>query len=203
MSAVPARGVVDTIVRTWRAPRAVMGEQVAAGLTEPRSLVQLMLACGLFFVASLPMAVRTSTVLSVDEPVSAAVSAHLFAWGAVAPLAGYGLAALVHLAARAFGARGGFLDARAALFWSGLAVSPAVLAIGAAGAFAASLTGRVVPQVGWLAYPALALWVWIFAASLAETEGFASTGRVAVVVVAVLAIVVALFEIAAARNGVR
>jgi hypothetical protein len=149
------------------------------------------------------MAVRTSTVLSVEEPVSAAVSAHLFAWGAVAPLAGYGLAALVHLAARAFGGRGGFLGARAALFWSGLAVSPAVLAIGVAGAFAASLTGRVVPQVAWLAYPALALWVWIFAASLAETEGFASTWRVAAVVVVALAIVVAMVEFAAARNGVR
>ena len=67
----------------------------------------------------------------MDEPVSAAISANLFAWGAVAPLLGYGLAAGAHLVARAFGGRGGFLGARAALFWSGLAVTPAALAIGA------------------------------------------------------------------------
>ena len=87
--------------------------------------------------------------------------------------------------ARAFGGRGGFLGARAALFWSGLAV-------GAGGAGdrrhrrrrrGADRAGAAVARLARLCRRS-ALWVWIFAASLAEAEGFASTGRVAAVVVA-------------------
>ena len=195
MAAAP-RGLVDTMAGALRRPRAVMASQVAAGLSEPRALVHLMLACGLFFVASLPMAVRTSADLAVDEPLSAAVSAHLFAWGAVAPLIGYGLAAAIHIAARGFGGRRGFLGTRAALFWSALAVAPAVLAGGLLGAV---LPGR---PAAWLGYGAGALWIWIFAGSLAETAGFASTGRVAAVVACFLAVLAALIALAA-RNGVR
>lgn len=202
MIAMPSRGLVDTIALSWRAPRAVMADAVSAGLTEARTLVHLMLACGVFFVASLPLAVRSAGGLTVDEPVSATVSAHLFAWGAVAPLLGYGVAAVVHLIARAFGGRGRFLAARAALFWSGLAVAPAALLIGIVGAVGVSLTGRVLPWLDWLGYIALALWVWIFAASLAETEGFASTGRVAAVVATILVGIAGLAEYAA-RHGVR
>jgi hypothetical protein len=108
----------------------------------------------------------------------------------------------VHLVARGFGGSGGFHGARAALFWSGLALSPAVLAIGLVDAVGVALTGRALAVVGWLGVAALGLWVWIFAASLAETEGFASTARVAAVIVLVLA-GAALFIELAARGGVR
>lgn len=193
------RGLVDAIARSWRDPRGVMAGQVAAGLSEPRALVHLMLACMLVFVARLPEAVRMAEGLPVDEPVNAAVAAHLFAWGAVAPLLGYALAAVVHLVARGFGGRGGFLGARAALFWSGLALSPAVLALGALDALAG---GRAAAWLSLAGLAALGLWVWVFAASLAEAEGFASTGRVAAVVVLVLAAGVALVELAI-RGGAR
>jgi len=200
--AEPPRGLVDGIARAWRAPRRAMAAEVAAGLSERRALLHLLLACGLLFVASLPMAVRSSAGLAVDEPVSAAVSAHLFAWGALAPLLGYALAAAVQLVARAFGGRGGFLGARAALFWSALAAAPAALAVSVIGALGTVLAGRVLPQLAWLAFPAFGLWVWIFAASLAETQGFDSTGRVAGAVVLVLLAIVALAEYAS-RHGVR
>ena len=199
---VPAAGLVDTIARSWRDPRGVMAAQLAAGLSEPRALVHLLLACALVFVARLPMAARSAGGLPVDEPVSAAISANLFAWGAVAPLLGYGLAAGVHLVARAFGGRGGFLGARAALFWSWLAVTPAVLAIGLLDAVGVALTGRALAWLGWLGFAAVGLWVWIFAASLAEAEGFGSTARVAAGVVLVLGAGVALVELAL-RGGVR
>jgi hypothetical protein len=189
------RGLVDTVARSWRDPRGVMAAQVAAGLSESRALAHLMLACGLVFVARLPMAVRSAEGLPVDEPVSAAVSAQLFAWGAVAPLLGYGAAAAAHLVAKGFGGRGGFLGARAALFWSGLAISPAVLGIGLLDALGVAATGRALPWLAWLGLAALGLWVWIFAASLAEAEGFASTARVAAVVVAALAALAALVEL--------
>ena len=188
--AAPPRGLVDTIFRSWRDPRGVMAAQVAGGLSEARALVHLLLACGLFFVASLPAAVRTSAALDVDEPVSAAVSAHLFAWGAVAPLVAYALAVLVHLVARAFGGQPGFLRARAALFWSALAAAPAVLAAG--------LAGVVLPDRPWLGLAAAGVWVWLFSASLAEAEGFASTVRVSAGVVAAIGL-----ALLAVRAGVR
>ena len=76
------------------------------------------------------------------------MSAHLFGYVALAPLIAYGLAAVVHLVARAFGARGSFLAARAALFWSALAAAPVALGVAlvgvaaeAAGQGAAGLVG--------------------------------------------------------------
>ena len=77
-----------------------------------------------------------------------------------------------------------------------------MLAIGLLDAVGVALTGRALPWLGWLGFAALGLWVWIFAASLAEAEGFASTARVAAAVVVVLAAIAALVELAA-RGGVR
>ncbi|HET9068449.1 MAG TPA: YIP1 family protein [Amaricoccus sp.] len=200
----PPRGLVDAIARSWRDPRGVMAAQVAAGLSEPRALMHLMLACLLVFVARLPAAVRSAGALPVEDGVSAAVSAHLFGWIAVAPLLGYGLAALIHLLARAFGGRGGFLAARAALFWSALATCPAILAIGLADALGVALTGGgAVPGLAWFGLAAAGLWAWIFAASLAEAEGFGSTGRVAAAVVLVLGALLALAEAAIPSVGAR
>jgi hypothetical protein len=178
------RGLVDRIFRAWRDPRGAMEEEVATGLGEPRALVHLMLACGLFFVASLPTALRSARGLDVEDPVSAAVAAHLFAWGALAPLAAYGCAAVVHLAARAFGARGGFLAARAAFFWSALALAPFAVLAALAGVAAELALPRVLPWIGWLDYAGLALWLWVFSGSLAVAEGFGRTGRVAAAIAA-------------------
>jgi hypothetical protein len=144
-----AEGLVDAIWHGWRDPRGAMARQVAAGLSEPRALVHLMLACGLYFVASLPNAVREARALAVPD--EGAIAAHLFAWIAVAPLLAYALAALVHLAALAFGARGGFLAARAALFWSALLAAPVALALAVigVGAEAAGLLPWTTRPAGW------------------------------------------------------
>jgi hypothetical protein len=161
-----------------------MADEVATGLGESRALVHLMLACGLFFVASLPTALRQAQGIDAEDPVSAAIAAHLFGWGALAPLAAYGLAALVHLAARAFGASGGFLAARAAFFWSALALAPFAVLAALVGVAAELALPRVLPWVGWLDYAGLALWLWVFSGSLAVAEGFGRPGRVAAVIAA-------------------
>jgi hypothetical protein len=179
-----AEGLVDAIWRGWRDPRGAMARQVATGLGEARSLVHLMLACGLFFVASLPNALRAAQALEIEDAVQAAVSAHLFAWLALAPLAAYGLAALVALVARSFGGRAGFRGARAALFWSALLLAPLTLVLALLGAGIEIAAPRLLPLSAWLGYAVLASGVWFFAASLAEVEGFAATGRVAAVVAA-------------------
>ena len=185
-------GLVDAIGRGWRAPRAAMAAELDRGLNEGRALVHLMTACGLFFVASLPNAVREARGLGIDDAVEGAVSAHLFAWLALAPLLAYALAALVHLAARGYGARGGFLAARAAVFWSLLLAAPLALALAVLGAIVEIAAPVVLPWLAPLGYAVLAAWVWFFAASLAEAEGFAATGPVAALVAAAFAAVAGL-----------
>lgn len=191
------RGLVDAIGHAWRDPRGAMAAQVAEGLSEPRVLAQLMGACLLGFVASLPNAIREARALDIEDPVSGAIAAHLFAYVAVAPLLAYALAVLVHLVARAFGGRGGFLGARAALFWSALAAAPAALVLAVLGVGAEAGAPALLPFVSLLSYAGLALWLWVFAASLAETEGFAGTGRVAAVVAAAFAGIAGLLAIVA------
>lgn len=182
-----AEGLVDAIAQGWRAPRAAMAREVACGLNEGRALVHLMIACGVLFVASLPNAVREARTLGIDDAVEGAVSAHLFAYLALAPLLAYAFAALAHLAARGFGAAGGFLAARAAVFWSLLLAAPLALAASVLGAVAEATAPALLPWLDALGYAVVAAWLWYFAASLAEAEGFAATGRVAAVAAAVLA----------------
>ena len=174
------RGLVEAMARAYRNPRGAMARQVAAGLSESRALIHLMLASTLFFVASLPSAIREARRIEIDDAVSGAIAAHLFAFGFVAPLVGYGVAAAVHLMARGFGGRGGFLGARAAVFWSALLAGPMALALALAGVGAEIATGSErLPWLTYLGYAALGFWLWLFAASLAEAEGFARTRRVA------------------------
>src|SRR5689334_1948334 len=105
---MPRRGVVDRIWLTWRGPRRAMADERAEGLSEPRALMHLLIAVFLLFVASLPNAMREAQGLATDDPVAAAVSAHLFGYVALAPLLAYGVAVVVHLIARAFGGTGSF-----------------------------------------------------------------------------------------------
>lgn len=183
----PARvGLVTTMARAYRRPRAVMAELVAEA-TEGRALAWLFLACALGFVASVPEALRRARGLGIEDPVAGAVAAHLFAYLFVAPLVAYGLAALAHLVARAFGAGPGFLKARVALFWSLLLAAPLGLAL---------VAGRVVAErlgiptlLAPVAWAALGLWLWLFAAGFAEAEGFGATWRVGVTTALVFAMV--------------
>ena len=161
-----------------------------------------MLACGLFFVASLPNALREARGARRSTTRSrAAVAAHLFGYVVVAPLLAYGLAALVHSSARAFGGRGGFLGgARRRCSGSALLAAP----LGARRSRSSAWRRRRGPRCclgsSWLGYAVLAFWLWLFAAGLAEAEGFAATGAVAAVVAAAFAGIAGLLAIAA-RGG--
>ncbi|MFT3972602.1 MAG: YIP1 family protein [Amaricoccus sp.] len=166
-------GIVDAIARTWAGPRRAMAGRMAAGLSESRALADLMLACGLLFVASLPDARRAAAGLAGEtgDPFAAAVAAHLFAWVALAPLAAYGVAALAHLVARLFGARGGFLPARSALFAALLAGTPVALGLALLGVLGDAVPA-LLPVVRLVGYAGVAAWLWLAGASLLEAEGF-------------------------------
>ena len=173
-----------------------MAAEIARGLSEPRALMQLL--------GGLRPALRREPAqrgprgrgLAIEDPVAGAVAAHLFGYVAVAPLIAYGLAAAIHLVARGFGGRGGFLAARAALLLVGAGRRPA--GAGAGAGRRRRRGGRAYPGLlAWLGYPALAFWLWLLAASLAEAEGFAATGRVAAVLVAAFAGIGGLLALAA------
>ena len=154
-----------------------MAAQVAAGLSEARALVHLMLACGLFFVASLPNAVRERRGAGGRRAGRApAVAAHLFAWGALAPLLGYGAGgggasgrARLRRARRLSRARGRRCSGRRCR-GAGGAGDRRRRAVGGGRDRAAAAVARLARLS-----PRSALWVWMFAASLAEAEGFAAT----------------------------
>ena len=176
---------------------------MAAGLTESRALADLAVACGLFFVASLPGARREAAALAgkTSEPLAAAIAAHLFAWVAVAPLAAYGLAAVAHLAARPFGARAaGFLPARPRASPRRARCAPVALGLTLLGV-AAEAVPALLPVVGLLGYASVAAWLWVFSASLAEAEGFRATGRVVAVTFAVVAATVGLAALLASGGA--
>lgn len=169
--------------RAYRDPRTEMARQIDEGLKEARALMHLTLACLLGLVASLPNAVRGAGRLEVEDALAATVAAHVFGYVFVAPLLLYGCAALLHLASRVFEGQGGFLGARAALFWAAALAGPIALAVALVGVAVEIVAGpRMLPAVDYLGYAGMAWWLWLFAACLAEAEGFGATHRVAAVI---------------------
>jgi Yip1 domain len=192
--------LVGAIFRGYSDPRASMARQFAAGPSEPRALVYVLIACVLGLVASLPNALRVSGSIAAEDAVSAAIAAHLFGYLFLAPLLLYGVAALVHLSARAFGGRGGFLEARMALAWALLLGVPIALALSLLGVVVPIALGPAgLPAIELMRYAGLAFWLWLFAACLAEAEGFPRSGRVAVAVLAAFAALAVLTTLLAGR----
>ncbi len=161
--------VFRDIVEAYRAPGRVMARILASGAAEERALVCLMAGCFLMFVARLPVLSRQAH-LTGEEFSSLAGGAFV---GAVfmAPLLFYALAALSRIVARFFGGRGTLRSARLALFWSILAISPAMLLQGLVAGFIAS--GPALSLVSVIAGMVF-LYLWI--AALRVAEGFAGTG---------------------------
>lgn len=116
---------------TWRDPAAPVRRRLAEGVREDRALALLMAAGGLMFLARAPALARAAA-LDPSVPLDARLGITFFALQFLLPLAAYGLAALLHLALRACGARGPAHGARLALFWALLAIAPAMLVQGLA-----------------------------------------------------------------------
>lgn len=171
-------GLAASIWHAYRYPRGAMATAGAAGRGEVPPLVELMAACALFLVASLPAARRTAADLDVADAFAGVVSAHLFGYLFVLPPVLYVIAALAHLLARPFGARGGFADARRAVFRAALLAGPLALVVAGArsAAQAAGLPG-LGPWIDGFGYALLACWLWLLAASFAEAEGFGRARR--------------------------
>ncbi|WP_284163208.1 YIP1 family protein [Frigidibacter sp. SD6-1] len=123
--------VTAEILATWRDPAGPVGRLVATGPREDRSLAILMAAAVLMFVARAPSLARAAQI-DPSAPLDARLGITLFAMLFILPLLAYGLALILHLVLRAIGRKGSASGARIALFWSLLALSPALLLQGLA-----------------------------------------------------------------------
>ncbi len=117
--------VTSDIVESWRHPARVVRRHLDRPRSEAFIFTFLFVFLLVAFVAQWPAASRAA-YLQPDVPMTQRLLAATLGLLATVPL-WYGLAALSHLAARAFGGRGDWFTARAALFWALAAVSPLTL----------------------------------------------------------------------------
>ena len=141
--------VVRNILRSWRAPRAVVRQLLAIGKREDRALAYVMGACIIIFVSQWPALARQAHLTGQD--VQQLISYSLLGWVFVWPLLFYGIGAISHLIAKALGGKGTFYGARVALFWALLASTPAALLYGLLSGFVGQDTGTQVVGALWLA----------------------------------------------------
>ncbi len=121
---------VSAILRSYRAPREVMRTHRASGADEATGLTWLFIACILFFMARLPELSRQSHFAGLEgEEIPVASLALPVFYGTVllAPMMFLLVAAASHLLVKVLGGQGRWLDARLALFWALLCVTPVVL----------------------------------------------------------------------------
>jgi hypothetical protein len=156
--------ITTDILRTYRAPRAMMRRLTADGRQEGRALAILMGAALLVFVSQWPGLARAA-YFDPSVPLVARLLGAL--WGAVflMPPLLYALAAVSHLLARALGGQGSHFAARMALFWAMLAISPLMLLQGLVG-------GMIGPGPGFTALGLIILvaFLTIWAKMLIEAE---------------------------------
>lgn len=147
----------QTIIQSYPRPRHVARSYRDAGADDGLALTWLIVAAILFFVAQLPGLSRDLHLTETSEQFYPQALGRFFGV-MVAALVCYAIAALSHMVAQAMGGQGRWLDARLALFWSLLAVSPLML-------FQGLVAGFIGPgaQLTWVSIATGLgfLWIWI------------------------------------------
>jgi len=116
------------ILGAYRGVGASMHKQLLYNTREEKVLMYVFLACFLFFVARVPALLNLAAITTDADKTAVNIIATNFASSMFyGPLMMYGIAAMSHLVAKLFQGGGTFLQARLALFWSALVVSPLVL----------------------------------------------------------------------------
>lgn len=147
--------VIQDILRSYRAPRAVFRARLGQGPREDRALAVLMGACLLVFAAQLPRLARVAH--QTGEDLNMMLGATMLAWIFIMPLALYAIGTLSHMLARLLGGQGSAFGARFALFWALLCATPLWLLWGlVAGFIGPSLQMTVTGAAALLAF--LFLW---------------------------------------------
>ena len=162
--------VTADIMRTWRAPRAVIRKLLDQGRREDRAVAYVMVACLLIFVAQWPRLSRIANGFEASpwppEVNFEGMMTYTF-YGLVMmlPLGLYGVAALAHIVAKAARGQGDWYGARIALFWSLLSTTPLLLLHGLVRGFIGPGSQSVIVGVIWAV-----VFAYIWVQSMFEAE---------------------------------
>lgn len=118
--------VTADILRSWHSPRLVLRARLSQGVREDRALAVLLCACLMMFIAQWPGLARAAQA-APDVPLQARLGGALLATMFLLPLVFYVLAGLSQIVLRVIVGPVSAFATRFALFWSLLALSPAVL----------------------------------------------------------------------------
>lgn len=124
--------MVLRVIESWWAPRRVV--RSLSGMPDRVLLVVLMVAMLISLIAQAPGHARAAA-LDPSVPLEARIGGAVMGTIFMMPLLAYGVAALTSLLSRLTRWRLDPLDARLALFWALLAVSPAMLLSGMVAGF--------------------------------------------------------------------
>jgi hypothetical protein len=170
--------VTREILRSYKAPRQVMRRLVdgnrASDRPEARGFIYLLAGLLIVFLSQIPdltgtgLAATEMTEQLVGEdgpaPLDARLAITLFGWLFIWPLILYLVGGLSHVLARLLGGQGQGVDARLALFWTVLAISPLFLLRGMAS------VSQSAAMVTVLNYAIAAGFFWIWLSGLYEAE---------------------------------
>ncbi len=170
--------VTRDIPRAWLRPQTVMADLLARGPDDRVAFTYLAAASVLGFVSQMPATVRRAREVDpefdarllqeageaglvtgdlADAKFDALISGALMGWIFVVPLVMYSIAFLVRIVAKLLGGHGDGLSQRVALFWSFLAVTPALLLLGLTSGFVGP--GPAESIVGTLTVCGF-IWIW-------------------------------------------
>ncbi|MDO5659018.1 MAG: hypothetical protein Q4G36_11955 [Paracoccus sp. (in: a-proteobacteria)] len=147
-------GIAPRIPAAWVRPgRVIRG---LAGMSESAMLAVLMGAMLVFLIAQMPVHARAAH-LAPEIPFAGRMAGATVAVLFMMPLIAYLVAALSAVVLRLFGLRVSAADARLALFWALLAVSPAMLLAGlVAGFIGPGVALGIVQAISGVGF----LWIW-------------------------------------------
>ena len=155
--------VIRDIVEAHLRPRRVMARLLRMGQREDRVLAMLMGGCIILFVSQWPYRARQAhfTGETLTDYIQHDAVGLIF----VLPLLAYGVAALLRLISRIFGAKADYYSARLAMFWALLASSPALVLAGMVKGFIGLGAANSIVGALWLL-----VFLWVLGNSLIEAE---------------------------------
>jgi hypothetical protein len=140
-----------------------MARLLRMGQREDRVLAMLMGGCIILFVSQWPYRARQAhfTGETLTDYIQHDAVGLIF----VLPLLAYGVAALLRLISRIFGAKADYYSARLAMFWALLASSPALVLAGMVKGFIGLGAANSIVGALWLL-----VFLWVLGNSLIEAE---------------------------------
>ena len=155
--------VTRDIVEAHLRPRRVMARLLRMGQREDRVLAMLMGGCIILFVSQWPYRARQAHL--TGETLTDYIQHDAVGLIFLLPLLAYGVAALLRLISRIFGAKANYYSARLAMFWALLASSPALVLAGMVKGFIGLGAANSIVGALWLL-----VFLWVLGNSLIEAE---------------------------------